>query len=125
MPSINLLVNSHAIDHVNGVPVGKIVYLTANATNVPDDKWFVVELNGGINRLICVASAADFTNLPIVAPSIDNPLRWWRSNTATYVTDNPQEMAEQIETTKRRFQATIDALKVLAETPASESFTFN
>lgn len=123
--SIDLEYTDHAVESVDGVPVGVLTLTTLNPVDVPDDKWFVVERVSGSDYLVCVASVADFTNIPTTAPAASSPSQYWRTNSVTYKTDFPDDIPEVIANTRRRIQATIDAFKVLATIPAATVETFS
>lgn len=126
MPTIKLVIESQTIENVNGIPVGVLELQTTDAVDVPDDKWFVVQRNSdGTDSFMCVASVADFDNVPDEAPDADNPLKFWRTNSITWKTDYPDRMVEAIANTKRRIQATIDALKQLGDNPTNTEITFS
>ena len=126
MPArITLEILENSVENVNGVPAAKLVLRTSTPVDVPDSSWFVVRRDSGVDSLVCVASVADFTNLPIIAPQDANPLRYWRTNEITYYTDIPDNLVEMIDNTKRRIQAAIDAFNAIAACPPTQTIIFS
>lgn len=125
-PSITLVIVSQTIENVDGVPYAELTMRTQNPVDVPDDKWFVVErLADGSDSLVCVASVADFTNLPDVAPDEMTVIRYWRTNEITYRTDFPEYLQEALDNTNRRIRAAIEAFKQIAANPGGTTTVFD
>lgn len=104
--------------------MARVRFQILDAVDVPDDKFFVIRRDGGADRMYCVASVADFTNIGTTAPA-DGEDGYYRVNDVTFTADVVEDITEAIANTKRRVESVIAALKEIPQVQVTESYSFD